>query len=95
MINITWFTLFSTIHPQYDHGPELFLEVKKLKHLGEHKHLKGIQVVSPDPMGDDIFIQLHDIRDQVFFSRDMTTGDTGQLLVHRKGNAWTLDDYEE
>jgi hypothetical protein len=46
-------------------------------------------------MGDDIFIQLHDIRDQVFFSRDMTTGDTGQLLVHRKGNAWTLDDYEE
>lgn len=79
------------IHLQFEHGSELFIEVRRLRHLGEHKHLSGVQVVSPDPNDRTFFVQIHDIREQIFFSRDLTTGETRQLLVHRKGNLWTMD----
>jgi len=85
------YIILHVIHLQFDHGSELFIEVKRLQHLGEHKHLSGLQVVSPDPNDRTFFIQTHDIREQIFFSRDLTTGETCQLLVHKKGNLWTMD----
>lgn len=90
-----WMLLIDSLHLQYDHSLEIFLEVKLLKHVGEHRELTGIQVVSPDSRAKTIIIQMQDVCEQIFFSRDMTTGDTGQLLVHRKGNVWTLDEREE
>ena len=90
-----WMLLIDSLHLQFDHNLEIFLEVKLLKYLGEHRELTGIQVVSPDSRAKTIIIQMQDVCEQIFFSRDMTTGDTGQLLVHRKGNVWTLDEREE